>query len=162
MDLKILDGRKQVLIVLGKIVNFYWWLINNSSGYWKLADSYKGKSGRREAFRLSLFILINDIQITQKYTLVIVDTLGVFLVNIIFINIILITQIYTLSDQDVIDKDDINKEDSQYIRTNQSILFCDLNVIDEDKETEYECLPMPTITFLNICEFPIPGRVVYK
>ena len=98
---KILDGRKQGLIVLGKIVNFYWLLINNSSGYWKLADSYKGKSGRREAFRLSLFILINDIQITQKYTLVIVDTLGVFLVNIIFINIILITQIYTLSENNL-------------------------------------------------------------
>ena len=67
-----------------------------------------------------------------------------------------------MCDQDIIDEDEIIKEDSQGSRTNQIILLCDLDVIEEDIETESECLPNPTLTFLTIYECPIPGRVVNK
>ena len=67
-----------------------------------------------------------------------------------------------MCDQYATDNDEINKEDSQGIRNNQNIIFCDLDVIDEDKETESVCIPTTTLTFLTICECPIIGRVVYK
>ena len=98
MDLKILDGRKQGLIVLEHFVNLSKLLVKYPSVYWTLTDSYKGTSGSRDAFKLSFFIIFNDIHITQKYTLVSAATLGVFFVRIIFANNILITQIDTLSE----------------------------------------------------------------
>ena len=56
----------------------------------------------------------------------------------------------------------INEEYSQDSCTNQSIIFCDMDVIDKDKETESECFHTTTITFLTICEFPIPEKVVLQ
>ena len=67
-----------------------------------------------------------------------------------------------LSGQDVIDKDYIDEEDSQGSCTNQSILLSYMDAIDDNKETEYEFLPTPTLTFLTICECSIPTRVVYN
>ena len=98
MDLKLFDRRKQGLIVLENFVNFSLLLVKYHSGYWILEDIYKGKSRGSEEFRLSFFILVNDIQITQKDTLVSTATLGVFFGNIIFVNNTLITKIDTLSE----------------------------------------------------------------
>ena len=46
---------------------------------------------------------------------------------------IIFTLSINLCDQDVIGKYYINEEDSQGRHTNQSILFCDMDFIDEDK-----------------------------
>ena len=64
--------------------------------------------------------------------------------------------------KDVIDEDENKKGDSQNRRTNQSIIWFDIDVIDEDKETESGFHPTTTLTFLTICECPTSGRVVYK
>ena len=52
-----------------------------------------------------------------------------------------------MCDQDVIDKYEINEEEYQGSHNNQSILLCDLDVIDEDKETNSECLTKIILRF---------------